>query len=71
MDCQHVCAFPKRELDGITVEELLCPAGRSVAANTDAAETPRFIGFLVDAACKFVPEARSTEFFTTGDVNGS
>ena len=46
LDCLHICAFPKRELDGITAEELLCSAARSVAPATDAADMARFIGSL-------------------------
>ena len=44
LDCLHVCAFPKRELDYITAEESLCSAGRSVGAATDLADMQRFVG---------------------------
>ena len=71
-DCLHICAFPKHELDGITVEESLCSAGRSVAPATDAADMPRLVGPLFGAMCKIVAEAGPTEFsMIDGDVNGS
>ena len=46
LDFRHICAFHKRELGGITAEELLCSAARSVAPITDAADMPRFVGSL-------------------------
>ena len=56
MDCLHICAYPKHALDGISVEESLRSTARSVAAATDAADMPRFVGSLFDAMCKFVAE---------------
>ena len=38
MDCLHICVFPKHELDGITADESLCSAARSVVPATDAAD---------------------------------
>ena len=70
MSCLHFCAFPRRELDGITAEESLCSAGHSVAPATGAADMLRFVGSLFDAVCKFVAEAGSTEVLVIdGDVN--
>ena len=71
MDCLYICAYPKYALDGNSVEESLRSTARSVAAATDAANMPRFVGSLFDAMCKFVAEAGSTEFFMNdGDVDG-
>ena len=63
MDCLQTCAFPKRKLDGITAEKILCSLGCSVALATDAADMPRFVGSLIDAVCNFMVEAGSTDFF--------
>ena len=72
MDCLYICAYPKYALDGNSVEESLRSTARSVAAATDAANMPRFVGSLFDAMCNLVAEAGSTEFFMNdGDVDGS
>ena len=59
LDCLNICAFPKRELGGITAEESLCSAASSVAPATDAADVAQFVGSLFDAMCKFVAETGS------------
>ena len=46
LDCLHICVFPKRELDGITAEELLCSAARSVAPATDAPDMARLVRWV-------------------------
>ena len=57
LDCLHICACPKRELDVISAEESLWATARSVARAKDAADMARFIGSLFDAMFKFVAEA--------------
>ena len=53
-------------LDGISVLELLQTAARSVAAGTDAADMPRFVGSTLCASL-LPPEF----FMNDGDVGGS
>ena len=72
MDCLHATAYPKRKLDGVSVEESLRSIARSVAPATNATDMARFVGSLFDAMCEFVAEPGSTDFFMIGgDIWGS
>ena len=64
--CLRAMAYPRRELDGITisVEESLRTIGWPVAPATDAADVARYRGSLFDTMCKFVAEPGPAEFFT-------
>lgn len=63
MGCLRAMAYPRSELDGLSVEESLRSIGRSVAPATDAAYIARYVRSLFEAKHKFVSEPGATYFF--------
>lgn len=63
MDCLHAIGYLKRAHDSIAMKKLVFSAARSVAAATDAAYMPPFVGRRFEAMCVFDDEEGVTELF--------